>query len=236
MVTQLFHVGYMRTTLDKGKILKGLVDRLITIAKKGDLTAKRKLQAVIRSEKIVQQVLNDAKSLYGDRNSGYSVVVRIGLRAGDKATMCYIRLIPSEGFTAAADYARSGKTSKLADRARRVAASRASQAAKATEAPAAEPAAPETPASEAQAPAATATEAPAAEPAAPEAPASEAQAPVATATEAPAAEPAASETPETATAEATPTEAPATEPEAPTSDPEAPATEPGGKPDGGDNQ
>ncbi|MBO4714352.1 50S ribosomal protein L17 [Fibrobacter sp.] len=88
---------YVRTTLHKAKLARGVVDRLITYAKKGDLSARREAARFITSPKVLQDLFNTIGPRYANRNGGYTRVLKLGPnRAGDAAEMALIGLVEDE--------------------------------------------------------------------------------------------------------------------------------------------
>ncbi|MDR2300628.1 MAG: 50S ribosomal protein L17, partial [Deltaproteobacteria bacterium] len=85
MATSLFEHQEIRTTLSKAKALRPLVDKLINLAKRGDLPARRFVHDTLRSDKVAKEVMSGAKLKFGDRQSGYVVIAKLGFRAGDRA-------------------------------------------------------------------------------------------------------------------------------------------------------
>ncbi len=100
MVTSLFKYEHIRTTDTKAKELRGLADHLITLAKRGDLHARRQALAIIREKNVVHKLFNEAPARYADVSGGYTRVVKIGRRPGDAALMSLIELITPESGTA----------------------------------------------------------------------------------------------------------------------------------------
>jgi len=84
----------VRTTEAKAKEVRGIVDHMITVAKRGDLTARRSLVADLPHEPlIVQKLLGELSEKYADRSSGYTRIIKIGPRLGDAAPMVQIELV-----------------------------------------------------------------------------------------------------------------------------------------------
>ncbi|MDR1051912.1 MAG: 50S ribosomal protein L17 [Deltaproteobacteria bacterium] len=145
MATSLFEVETIRTTVAKAKALKPVVDRMITLAKRGDLSSRRLVAACLTRPSVVRALFKTAAVKFAGRGSGYCLMARIGHRYGDNAPMCVLSLATADA--AGARLApRTG--SKSSDRGRRVAASRASEsdsrAARVAASKAAEPEAAET--------------------------------------------------------------------------------------------
>ncbi len=93
MVTSLFKYTRIKTTEAKAKELRKLADKMITLAKRGDLHARRQAMSVIREKDVVHQLFNDADEKFGNRQGGYTRIIKLGLRAGDAAPMTMIELI-----------------------------------------------------------------------------------------------------------------------------------------------
>jgi len=81
------------TTLPKAKDLRRVADRLITLAKKGDLHARRLAFARIRDEAMVAKLFGTLGPRYADRPGGYTRVMKAGFRYGDSAPMAVIELV-----------------------------------------------------------------------------------------------------------------------------------------------
>ena len=96
MVTSLFKHERIRTTGAKAKELRRLADHLITLAKRGDLHARRQALAVIREKDVVHQLFEEANEKFGHSAGGYTRIVKLGRRAGDAAPMSLIELIVPE--------------------------------------------------------------------------------------------------------------------------------------------
>ena len=93
MVTSLLKHEQIRTTLPKAKELKPLVDRMVTLGKRGDLHARRQAYSYLQDEKIVRKLFDVLPERYKERAGGYSRVLRAGFRYGDSAPMAYIELV-----------------------------------------------------------------------------------------------------------------------------------------------
>lgn len=84
----------IRTTEAKAKEVRGRVEHMITLAKRGDLTARRAVIAELPNEPLViKKLFDEIGPKYADRTSGYTRIVRIGQRAGDAAEMVQLELI-----------------------------------------------------------------------------------------------------------------------------------------------
>lgn len=81
------------TTLPKAKELKPVMDKLVTLAKKGDLSARRQAIAKIRDKDAVRKLFEVMGDRYKDRSGGYTRVLKAGFRHGDNAPMAVIELV-----------------------------------------------------------------------------------------------------------------------------------------------
>ena len=81
------------TTLPKAKTMKPIVDKLITLGKKGDLHARRQAFAKLRDNGMVAKLFDTLATRYADRNGGYTRVLKAGYRYGDAAAMAVIELV-----------------------------------------------------------------------------------------------------------------------------------------------
>jgi large subunit ribosomal protein L17 len=81
------------TTLPKAKDLRRVVDRYITLAKRGDLNSRRLAAARLRDEEMVKKLFDVLAPRYKDRNGGYTRVLKAGYRFGDSAPRAVIELV-----------------------------------------------------------------------------------------------------------------------------------------------
>ncbi|MEJ1161225.1 50S ribosomal protein L17 [Prosthecomicrobium sp. N25] len=81
------------TTLPKAKDLRPVVEKLITLAKRGDLNSRRNAVAQIRDEKAVKKLFDVLGPRYKDRNGGYTRVLKAGFRHGDNAAVGVIEFV-----------------------------------------------------------------------------------------------------------------------------------------------
>ena len=93
ILTSLLEHERIVTTTPKAKELRRLADKMITLAKRGDLHARRQALAVVRSKKVVDKLFTKLKDEYMDRNGGYTRIIRTGSRSGDAAPMAIIELV-----------------------------------------------------------------------------------------------------------------------------------------------
>jgi len=93
MVTSLFEHGRIRTTDAKAKELRRWADRMVTLAKRGDLHARRQALGVMRDKTVVHKLFEEAPERFGDRAGGYTNVTKIGMRRGDAAPISLVELV-----------------------------------------------------------------------------------------------------------------------------------------------
>ncbi len=96
MVTSLFKYDKIKTTDVKAKELRRWADHLITLAKKGDLHARRQALAIVREKEVVYKLFDEAQTRYGEIQGGYTRIIKIGRRPGDAALVSMIELVASE--------------------------------------------------------------------------------------------------------------------------------------------
>ena len=104
MVTSLLKHQRIQTTDAKAKELRRWADHLVTLAKRGDLHARRQAMAIVREKNVVHKLFEEAQSRFNAIAGGYTRVVKLGRRAGDAAPISVIELV-----TPSAD---TGKTKK----------------------------------------------------------------------------------------------------------------------------
>ncbi len=93
MAVALIKHEQIKTTLPKAKDLRGVVDRLITLGKRGDLHARRQALSVLRDSTIAAKLFEELAARYKDRPGGYTRVIKAGFRYGDTAPMAVIELV-----------------------------------------------------------------------------------------------------------------------------------------------
>jgi len=96
MVTSLFKYERIRTTGTKAKELRRLAEHMITLAKRGDLHARRQALAIIREKDVLNKLFVEANDKFGRSAGGYTRIVKLGRRPGDAAPMSLIELIVPE--------------------------------------------------------------------------------------------------------------------------------------------
>ncbi len=93
MAGSLIEHEQIKTTLPKAKELKRVVEKLITLGKKGDLHARRMADSKLKQPKHTRKLFDVLGPRYKDRNGGYTRVIKAGYRYGDHAPMAIIELV-----------------------------------------------------------------------------------------------------------------------------------------------
>lgn len=93
MVTYLLENGRIKTTITRAKEVAPLAEKMITLAKKGDLPAYRQALAFITKEDVAHKLFTELGDKYTARDGGYTRIVRMGPRKGDAAEMALIELV-----------------------------------------------------------------------------------------------------------------------------------------------
>lgn len=92
-VDSLFRHSRIRTTLQKAKESQRMAEKLITLAKRGDLAARRRVLRKVRDKALVKHLFAEIAPRYAERDGGYTRVIKAGLRSGDAAQMAILELI-----------------------------------------------------------------------------------------------------------------------------------------------
>ncbi len=131
LATSLFEHDRITTTETKAKRLRPLAERLVTFAKRGDLSARRRVMTVIRDKGVVHRLFVEIGPDMAERNGGYTRITKIGPRKGDNAPMAVIELVREPVAKKATVKEAEGATKRAAkdDAAAREAAQEASKAA-----------------------------------------------------------------------------------------------------------
>lgn len=101
MVTSLFEHERIITTTEKAKEVRPIAEKLITLAKRGDMHARRQALSYIRSKGVVEKLFTDIKEKFVNRNGGYTRILQTGIRKGDAAGMAIFELVGYEEVIAA---------------------------------------------------------------------------------------------------------------------------------------
>jgi large subunit ribosomal protein L17 len=93
MAGQVIQHGRIKTTVPRAKEARSVVDRLVTIAKKDNLHARRQAAAILKDKGIVRRLFEDVAPDLDNRNSGYTRILKLGPRLGDGAEAAYLELV-----------------------------------------------------------------------------------------------------------------------------------------------
>lgn len=96
MVTSLFEHERIVTTEKKAKELRPIAEKMITLAKRGDLHARRQALSYMQSKDVVAKLFDEIQNQFADRQGGYTRIIKTGVRQGDAAPMAIIELVGYE--------------------------------------------------------------------------------------------------------------------------------------------
>lgn len=89
----LIEHGRIKTTEAKAKAVKPFAEQMITLGKRGDLSARRKALAELRSPDVVSHLFAEIAPRFAERPGGYTRIIKLGKRRGDAADMVYLELV-----------------------------------------------------------------------------------------------------------------------------------------------
>ena len=93
IVRSLLKYGKVKVTEARGKEARKIAEGIIELAKRGDLSSRRRAASIISDSDIVKRVFTEAKTRFGQRTGGYTRLVKIGSRHGDAAPMVLLELV-----------------------------------------------------------------------------------------------------------------------------------------------
>ena len=93
LVTDLFRYGRIQTTDCRAKEARREAEKMITLAKKGDLHARRQALAYIKDEDVVTKLFDEIAPKYEERHGGYTRILKLGPRQGDVAEAVFLELV-----------------------------------------------------------------------------------------------------------------------------------------------
>jgi large subunit ribosomal protein L17 len=93
MATSLLTYGRIRTTHTKAKELQMVADRLVTLAKRGDLHARRQALTMVYDDAVVARLFKEIAGWYKERQGGYTRILKLEPRPGDNAPMAFIEFV-----------------------------------------------------------------------------------------------------------------------------------------------
>lgn len=100
LASEVFRHKSIVTTTPKAKEARGVVERLITFAKRGDVAARRQVLRTVRDKELVRELFETIAPRFADRDGGYTRIVKLGRRAGDNAPLAIFELVGYEGVKA----------------------------------------------------------------------------------------------------------------------------------------
>lgn len=101
LTNDLIVYGRLRTTTPKAKELRRHAERMITLGRKGDLSARRRAMAFMRNKQAVTTLFSSVGPRFRERNGGYTRILKVGIRPGDCTPMSLIELVEGAAATAA---------------------------------------------------------------------------------------------------------------------------------------
>jgi len=93
LATELFRHERIKTTELRAKEVRSLVDKVIKLAKKGDLHSRRQILSMVQDEEVVNKVFSEIIERYTDRRGGYTRIYKLGSRQGDNASLVLVELV-----------------------------------------------------------------------------------------------------------------------------------------------
>jgi len=106
LVTSVIETDFVITTVPKAKAARPLVDKLITLAKADTLHSRRQAAAFLRTPESVKKLFDKIGAKFGQRNGGYTRIVKLGWRKGDGAELAKLELVGTELVKRAAERAK----------------------------------------------------------------------------------------------------------------------------------
>ncbi len=93
LVTSFLKHGKIQTTETRAKETKNLAEKMITLAKRGDLHARRQVLSFVTEEEVVKNLFDNIAPKYAERNGGYTRIYKMGPRRGDGAEVVILELV-----------------------------------------------------------------------------------------------------------------------------------------------
>ena len=93
LTTELIRHGRIKTTKRRAKVVRSEAEKMISLAKDGSLAARRQALSYVYDKTLVHSLFEAASERYGDRNGGYTRIVKTVRRRGDRAEMAFIELV-----------------------------------------------------------------------------------------------------------------------------------------------
>ncbi len=96
LVTQVFQHERIETTEAKAKAVRGDIEKMITLAKRGDVHSRRLVLKTVQDKKVVEKLFDKIGPRFKDRSGGYTRIIKLGQRHGDAAEMVLLELTERE--------------------------------------------------------------------------------------------------------------------------------------------
>ena len=96
LVCSLFEHGRIKTTEAKAKAVKPFAEQMVTLGRRGDIAARRLAVSKLRSTEMVQKLFAEISPRFADRPGGYTRIVKLGTRPGDRSEMVYLEFVDYE--------------------------------------------------------------------------------------------------------------------------------------------
>jgi len=96
MVTSLFKYEQIETTDAKAKAIRPIAEKMITLAKRGDLHARRQALSYMQDKEVTHRLFDELKDRYLNRQGGYLRIIKKGFRKGDGASISVVQLLVNE--------------------------------------------------------------------------------------------------------------------------------------------
>jgi large subunit ribosomal protein L17 len=119
LVTSLIMEERVETTVTKAKAMRPHVEKMITLGKRGDVSARRQAASYLMTREAVDKLFDTVSPRMGDRNGGYLRIIRGGFRKGDGGDIAFIELLGSEKLQAEKRKKRTAVRAKRAEETRK---------------------------------------------------------------------------------------------------------------------
>jgi large subunit ribosomal protein L17 len=93
LVTEILDHEKIKTTEPKARVIRGMTDKMISLAKTGGLHARRQAMSYINDDKVTRKLFAELGPRYAQRSGGYTRTIKLGMRMGDGASMVQIELV-----------------------------------------------------------------------------------------------------------------------------------------------
>jgi large subunit ribosomal protein L17 len=93
LVTEILDHEKIKTTEPKAKALRSMAEKMITLAKSGDLNSRRQALSFIMDKNVTEKLFKELGPRYAERHGGYTRILKLGMRLGDGASMVQIELV-----------------------------------------------------------------------------------------------------------------------------------------------